>query len=92
MIGTKLEGKVPVVSYGGQKEFIDYIRQGKVSATTPFAPKSEAAEALDLAVACLNGDKKPVFFSETELPPVKALSSHNYVIDKSDLEQFQPQW
>jgi ABC-type sugar transport system substrate-binding protein len=92
MIGTKLEGKVPVVSYGGQKEFIDYIRQGKVSATTPFAPKSEAAEALDLAVACLNGDKRPVFFSETELPPVKALSSHNYVIDKSDLEQFQPQW
>jgi ABC-type sugar transport system substrate-binding protein len=92
MIGTKLEGKVPVVSYGGQKEFIDYIRQGKVSATTPFAPKSEAAEALDLAVACLNGDKKPVFFSETELPPVKTLSSHNYVIDKSDLEQFQPQW
>ena len=92
MIGTQLEGKVPVVSYGGQKEFIDYIRQGKVSATTPFAPKSEAAEALDLAVACLNGDKKPVFFSETELPPVKTLSSHNYVIDKSDLEQFQPQW
>ena len=92
LIGTKLEGKVPIVSYGGQKEFIDYIRQGKVWATTPFAPKSEAAEALDLAVACLNGDRKPVFFPETELPPVKVLSSHNYVIDKSDLDLFQPQW
>ena len=60
-IGTKLEGRVPIVSDGGQKEFIDYIRQGKTWATPPFAPKSEAAEALDLAVTYLNGNRKAVF-------------------------------
>jgi ribose transport system substrate-binding protein len=92
LIGTKLEGKVPIVSYGGQKEFIDYIRQGKTWATTPFAPKSEAAEALDLAVNCLNGDRRPVFFPETDLPTVKPLASYNYVVDRTDLELFQPQW
>ena len=92
LIGTKLEGKVPIVSYGGQKQFIDYIREGKVWATTPFAPKSEAAEALDLAVKCINGDRQPIFFPETELPPVKVLADHNYVIDKTDLDLFKPQW
>jgi ABC-type sugar transport system substrate-binding protein len=92
LIGTKLEGKVPIVSYGGQKQFIDYIRQKKTWATTPFAPQSEAAEALDLAVDCLNGDRSPVFFSETELPTVKPLAPHNYVIDDTDLKLFEPQW
>ena len=67
--------------------------QERVAALATRSIKKDAKlQALDLAVACLNGDKKPVFFSETELPPVKVLSSHNYVIDKSDLDQFQPQW
>lgn len=92
LTGTPLEGKVPIVSYGGQKDFIDYIRAGKTYATTPFAPKSEAAQALDLAVACINGDKTPVYFSETELPPVKALKDHSYMIDPKTIDLFAPQW
>jgi ABC-type sugar transport system substrate-binding protein len=92
MTGTPLEKKTPIVSYGGQKEFINYIRDGRAYGTTPFAPKSEAAEALDLAVACINGDRAPVFFSETELPPVKALKAHNYMIDPTSVNDFQPQW
>lgn len=92
LVGTPLEGKVPIVSYGGQKDFIDYIRSGKTHATTPFAPKSEAAQALDLAVACINGDKTPVYFSETDLPPVKVLKDHNYMIDPQTIDLFKPQW
>ena len=91
LTGTPL-ANIPIVSMGGQKQFIDYIRAGKTYGTTPFAPKSEAAEALDLAVACLNGDKTPVFFSEKDLPPVKALKDHNYMIDPTDLDLYQPQW
>ncbi len=92
LVGTPLEGKVPIVSYGGQKDFIDYIRAGKTYATTPFAPKSEAAQALDLAVACINGDKAPVYFSETDLPPVKVLKDHGYVIKPDNVDLFAPQW
>jgi ABC-type sugar transport system substrate-binding protein len=92
LIGTPLEGKVPIVSYGGQKDFIDYMREGKAYATTPFAPKSEAAQALDLAIACINGDKTPVYFSETDLPPVKALKDHGYMIDPNTIDLFTPQW
>jgi ribose transport system substrate-binding protein len=91
LTGTAL-ANIPIVSMGGQKQFIDYIRAGKAYGTTPFAPKSEAAQALDLAVACLNGDKTPVFFSEKDLPPVKALKDHNYMIDPTDLDLYQPQW
>ena len=92
LTGTPLEGKVPITSYGGQKEFIDYIREGKTYSTTPFAPKSEAAQALDLAVNCINGDKKPVYFSETDLPPVKVLKDHGYMIDPKTVDLFTPQW
>jgi ribose transport system substrate-binding protein len=91
LVGTPLQG-TPIVSYGGQQQFIDYIKQGLTYGTTPFAPLAEAAQALDLAVACINGDKTPVFFNETDLPPVRALKDHNYMIDATSLDLYQAQW
>jgi ribose transport system substrate-binding protein len=91
LVDTPLQG-TPIVSYGGQQQFLDYIKQGLTFATTPFAPHAEAAQALDLAVACINGDKTPVFFPETDLPSIRVLKDHGYMLDATSLDLFQAQW
>jgi ribose transport system substrate-binding protein len=88
----ELAGKVPITSYGGQGQFIDYIKAGKTYSTTPFAPYDEGVAAVDLAVQCANGDKTAVFLDERELPAVKPLASAGFLVNPDNVNQFTPQW
>lgn len=89
---SSLRGKVTIVSTGGQGQFVNYIKSGKAYATTPEVPVTEAKRAVDLLVDCMNGDRKPVFVNETELPTVKVFKSSGYVITKANADQFKPEW
>jgi ABC-type sugar transport system substrate-binding protein len=89
---SPLKGKVSVVSTGGQQQFIDYIKAGKVYATTPELPVSEATTGLQLADECLKGDKVPRFVNEIDLPAVAALKNEGYVVDATNVDQFKPEW
>ena len=71
---SPLKGKMTIVSRGGQQQFIDHIKQGKVYATTPELPVSEASMGLQLATDPLKGDKTPRYVNEIDLPTVAALT------------------
>lgn len=89
---SALKGKVTIVSTGGQGQFIDYIKAGKAYATTPEVPVTEAKEAVKMLVDCMNGDKKPVFLNETDLPTVKVFKDDGYVITKKNADRFKAEW
>lgn len=89
---SPLKGKVLITSFGGQKQWIDYIRKGKGYSDVPFAPRDEGVAAVRLAKQCMNGNKKPVFLDERTLPALKPLKSEGYVVNAKDAKLFHPQW
>jgi ABC-type sugar transport system substrate-binding protein len=86
------KGKIAISSTGGEKQFIDYIKQGKATSTVVEVPTDEAGKAFDLAVDCMKGNKKPVFFNTNQLPAAAVLKSQGYVVNKSNIGKFKPQW
>ena len=92
IFNSPLKGKVAISSTGGQKQMIDYIRQGKATSTVVEIPTDEAAQALKLAVDCLKGNKKQVFFNTNNLPAAAVLKSQGYVVNKGNVGRFKPQW
>jgi ribose transport system substrate-binding protein len=89
---SDLRGEVTIVSTGGQEQFIEYIKDGKAYATTPELPVTEAKEAMNLLVQCLQGDDEPVFVNETELPAVAAFKDDGYAITAENADRFEPEW
>jgi ABC-type sugar transport system substrate-binding protein len=89
---SPLKGTIPIASMGGQETFVEYIKDGKLWATTPEAPYDTAAKALDLATECINGDTAPVYFKTQELDSVKVLADDNYLITADNADKFTPQW
>jgi ABC-type sugar transport system substrate-binding protein len=89
---TPENGKIVIGSIGGEKGYIDFIRQGLPVIDVPEAPLSEGATALKLVVDCINGDKTPVFVPEQEFPALVPLKSANYVITKDNVDDFKPEW
>ena len=86
------KGKIAISSTGGEKQFIDYIKQGKATSTVVEIPTDEGGKAFDLAVDCLKGNKKPVFFNTNNLPAAAVLKSQGYVVNKANVGKFTPQW
>src|SRR5690606_4876425 len=89
---SALKGTVSIVSSGGQQQFIDYIKEGKVYATTPEVPVTEGAEAIKQAAACLQGDTEQVFINEIDLPAVAAFKDAGYAITADNVDEFTPEW
>lgn len=89
---SPLKGTVTIVSSGGQQQYIDYIKAGKVYATTPELPVTEGKIAVQQAVACLEGDTEQVFINEIDLPGMSDFADDGYVITKDNVDKFTPEW
>jgi ABC-type sugar transport system substrate-binding protein len=89
---TPQRDKVVIGSIGGEAGYEAFIREGQPVIDVPEVPHSEGASALKLVVDCINGDTKPVFLAEQELPAVAKLRSDNYIVTKDNLSEFQPEW
>lgn len=90
---SKLKGNVAVMGFAGQKDFVQQFTTSDIKAgTIPEAPASEVKEAISQALACIKGDKKPVYVDQTSLPSIAKLKGSNYLLDKSNASLFTPQW
>jgi ABC-type sugar transport system substrate-binding protein len=85
-------GTIPIVSVGGEKQYIDYMAQGKTYATVPEVPYDESVQALNLIVACILGDKTPVYVNTLDLPAYAFLKAQGNMITKDNASQFKAQW
>lgn len=93
IVDSNLQDQIAVMGFAGQKEFVDLIASGDINgATIPEAPGSEVIAAMDQIVACVGGDKDPVYVSQTDLPTIAKLKDTNYVLNKDSASLFEPQW
>lgn len=83
---------VAIASVGGSKQMLDMIKQGYPAGDVPEVPAAEGAQAVKLVDQCIKGNKKPVAFLEQKLPGVSVLKKDGYVIDKSNVDVFKPDW
>lgn len=84
--------RVAIASVGGEKQMLQLIGQGYPAADIPEVPVQEGIQGVKLVNDCIHGDKKPIAFLEQDLPGVSVLKPYGYVIDKSNLEIFKPDW
>jgi ABC-type sugar transport system substrate-binding protein len=89
---TPDRNKVAIVSVGGEGAMIKLIREGYPAGDVPEVPVQEGSEAVKLASDCIHGNRRPVDALEQFLPGVSVLKADNYVIDKSDVSVFKPDW
>ncbi len=83
---------VAIASVGGEKQMLELIGQGYPAADVPEVPVQEGVQGVKLVNDCIHGDKNPVAFLEQDLPGVSVLKPYNYVIDKSNVQIFKPDW
>lgn len=89
---TMQRNGVAIASVGGEKQMLDLIKQGYPAGDVPEVPAAEGVEAVKLVDDCVHGNKKPVDFLEQNLPGVSVLKKAGYVIDKSNVDVFKPDW
>jgi ribose transport system substrate-binding protein len=89
---SDLAGKVVLGSFGGQKDYIQDIKDGKAYATIPFVPVFDGQKAVELAAQCMAGDKAPVAFNAPKFPELQPFKDAGYVVTGDNVAQFTPQW
>lgn len=89
---SDLAGKVVVGAFGGNKEFVSLINDGKAYATIPFVPESDYAAALELAAQCVSGDTNPVLSLTPSLAVMEPFAASDFVITSDNASEFTPQW
>lgn len=89
---SDLAGNVVLGSFGGQKDYVQDIKDGKAYATIPFVPVLDGEKAVELAADCMAGDTEPVVFNAPEFPELKPFEDAGYVVTADNVDQFTPQW
>jgi ribose transport system substrate-binding protein len=85
-----LQGKVKLLSDGGTREGVDFVKDGSWFASPPNLPRSMGRTATEMAVAAAR-DEDP---GETEVSIKKDLAKEfeSGIYTEEQLETFEPEW
>lgn len=89
---SKIKG-VPIMGFATQGQWVSAIAAGTINGASIIEePGSEASAGLDLAKQCIEGNKKPVYINQIDLPSVAKYKGDNYTITKANASTFKSQW
>jgi ribose transport system substrate-binding protein len=84
----KLQDKVLQATGGASKAGVAAIKRGDIFATAALLPASEAKAGAEMAIKAARGEK----IDKPEVAVVEDLSPVGPFIDKSNADQFKPEW
>jgi ribose transport system substrate-binding protein len=84
----KLQDKVLQATGGASKAGVASIKRGDIFATAALLPASEAKAGAEMAIKAARGEK----IDKPEVAVVEDLSPVGPFIDKSNADQFKPEW